>query len=40
MTFRHFDVGERQISLDRLVGLTSIDPARIFGLYPKRAASP
>lgn len=32
----HFGVGERRISLGKLVELTATQPAKLFGLYPKK----
>ncbi|HZV48665.1 MAG TPA: dihydropyrimidinase [Candidatus Dormibacteraeota bacterium] len=36
MMLHHFGVREGRISLNRLVELTSTNPARIFGLYPRK----
>ena len=34
----HFGVGSGRISLSRLVELTSTNPAKLFGLYPRKGA--
>ena len=34
----HFGVGSGRISLSRLVELTSTNPAKLFGLYPRKGS--